>query len=71
MSAPDRLYYAMRAEAEKLLAGQAVSPEARLIHGKLAAQYESIAKGEETSSVVRQQCWVSAHHPEKARMIAA
>ena len=56
MSTPDRLYYAMRAEAERLLAKRATSPKAQAIHAQLAAEYEAIAKGEETFPIDRQRC---------------
>ncbi len=47
MSAKDRLYYAMRAEAERLHAKNAATPQAQAIHARIAAEYEAIAKGEQ------------------------
>ncbi len=46
MSENDLMYFAMRAETERALAGESATPEIAALHITMAERYEALASGE-------------------------
>jgi hypothetical protein len=46
MSENDLKYFAMRAEAERALAGESATPQIAALHITMAERYEALASGE-------------------------